>query len=77
MTKKMTRNEKADAVHAALAQLPDTMTNSEIFATVMTLMLSYNIQPEGVKMMAQLMVKLSDTEDYASKLDAATEERVD
>ena len=76
MTKKMTRSEKIDVVYAALEQLPDTMTNADIFSTVMMLLLSYNIRPEGVKTMAQLMIKLSDTEDYVSKLDAMSEGRV-
>lgn len=76
MTKEMTRSEKADAVHAALAQLPDTMTNAEIFSTVMTMLLSYNIQPEDVRMMAKLMIRMVDMPEYASKLGAAAEERV-
>ena len=76
MTKEMTRSEKADVVHAALEQFPDTMTNAEIFAAVMTLLVSYNIQPEGVRMMAQLMIRTADTEEYALRLAAATEERV-
>lgn len=76
MTEKMTRSEKADVVYAALAQLPDRMTNAEIFSTVMTLLLSYNVSPDGVKMIALMVEKMADTEEYASRLGAATEERV-
>lgn len=76
MTKKMTRGEKADVVYAALAQLPDRMTNAEIFATVMMLLVSYNIQPDGVRMIALMVEKMADTEEYASRLGAAAEERV-
>jgi hypothetical protein len=73
MGKTMTREEKAEAVRFAIARLPDAMNNSELFATVMTLLLSYNMTPEAVKMTAALMVELVDSGQYPGSSDGSGE----